>query len=193
MNQFGFLLFDAFEDLDFFGPWEMIAHWSANFNGPKVCTISEHGQDVTSVKQLTLKVDTRIDNCPPLDYLLVPGGLGTRTEVNNPALIDFIREQATQAQAILSVCTGAFLLHQAGLLMNKRACTHWQSMNRLRHLDHVHVVEQRYVHDGNIWTSAGVSAGIDMALAFIADQAGNKTAANIQRYAEYFPDGKRYT
>ncbi len=127
-----------------------------------------------------------------LDVLLVPGGQGTRREAGNPVLLDFVRRQAPGCQALLSVCTGSFVLHAAGLLKGKRATTHWGSLQRLRDLGEVQVVEERFRRDGKIWCSAGVSAGIDLALAFIAEAAGGQTAGQVQFAAEYFPAGTTY-
>ncbi len=192
-TRFGFLLFEGFEDLDFIGPWEMITTWSQKFNGPnELFIINETGDDVTSINGLTVKTNIDFDHCPPLDYLLVPGGLGTRKEVNNQKIISFIKEQASNCKQVLSVCTGAFLLHTAGLLNSKKATTHWASLDRLKAFKEIEVVEQRYIHDANIWSSAGISAGIDMTLAFIADIAGEKIAGDIQLYTEYYPDDKIY-
>jgi transcriptional regulator GlxA family with amidase domain len=118
--------------------------------------------------------------------------MGTRKEVNNLVLEGFIATQSRKCKAVLSVCTGAFLLHKAGLLSGKKATTHWNSLDRLRSLGDVTVIEERFVRDGNIWTSAGVSAGIDLMLAFIADFAGDETAGKVQFAAEYYPSGQRY-
>ena len=192
-TRFGFLLFDEFEDLDFAGPWEMIAVWSKQFNGPQeLCLISESGTDITSAKGLTLKTSFNFYTCPALDYLLIPGGWGTRREVNNQKLLAFIKKQAQDCQQLLSVCTGSFLLQAAGLLHGKKAATHWGSVDRLRAFTDVAVVEERYTRDGSIWTSAGVSAGIDMALAFIAAIAGEAIAGNVQLFAEYYPQARIY-
>ena len=97
--------------------------------------------------------------------------------------------QARGAQAVLSVCTGSFLLQRAGLLAGRRATTHWSAMARLAALGDVQVVPQRIVRDGNVWTAAGVSAGIDLALAFIAAVDGAEVAGKIQLGAEYYPAG----
>jgi transcriptional regulator GlxA family with amidase domain len=132
------------------------------------------------------------DTCPPLDYLLVPGGQGTRTEVNNSTLVDFVRRCAADCKAVLSVCTGSFVLHAAGLLSRKRATTHWASLERLRALGEVDVVEERWVQDEAVWTAAGVSAGIDMTLAFIAAVAGDDAAGRVQFGAEYYPAAASY-
>jgi transcriptional regulator GlxA family with amidase domain len=93
---------------------------------------------------------------------------------------------------VLSVCTGSFLLHRAGLLGGKRATTHWNSLDRMRALGDVEVVEERWVRDGRIWTSAGISAGMDLTLAFVADYAGEEIAGQVQFEAEYYPAGARY-
>ena len=90
-----------------------------------------------------------------------------------------------------SVCSGSFILQAAGLLDGRSATTHWKAIGALRALG-VDVVEERFVHDGPVWSSGGVSAGIDMTLAFIADQAGEQAAYETQMNAEYFPDGRRY-
>ena len=141
---------------------------------------------------MSINPQVTFSECPPLDYLLVPGGQGTRKEVDNEVLIRFVTEQAQHCQAVLSVCTGAFILHRAGLLSGRRATTHWASLDRLRDLGDVTVIEERIVRDGRIWTSAGVSAGIDLALAFVADAAGEETAGRIQFGVEYYPSPKSY-
>ncbi|WP_432452360.1 MULTISPECIES: DJ-1/PfpI family protein [unclassified Agarivorans] len=191
--NFGILVFDQVEELDFVGPWEMLTMWRKNANGPENCIIVNETLDpVTCAKGLSINPHASFSSCPPLDYLLIPGGEGTRTEVDNPVLIDFVANQAKNCKAVLSVCTGSFVLHAAGLLSGKKATTHWQSLERLRALGDVTVVEQRYVQDGNVWSSAGVSAGTDLMLAFIANVAGETTAGQIQFAAEYYPSSVKY-
>jgi transcriptional regulator GlxA family with amidase domain len=141
---------------------------------------------------LKIVPDCSFATCAPLDYLLIPGGQGTRREAHNAELLAFVRKQAAHCQHVLSVCTGAFLLQAAGLLDGKRATTHWASLGRLRQHPGVTVVEERFVRDGNLWTAAGVSAGIDLALAFIAEQAGEEVAGKVQLAAEYYPSPRRY-
>src|SRR5581483_3747291 len=120
---------------------------------------------------------------------LVPGGQGTRTEVNNPAMIEYVRRAAAESELVTSVCTGSFVLERAGLLTGKRATTHWASLDRFRALGTVEVVEgERFVDEGRIITAAGVSAGIDMALYLVGRLWGPKVARRVQKGVEYFPD-----
>jgi transcriptional regulator GlxA family with amidase domain len=191
--NFGFLVFPDVEELDFVGPWEMISMWGKLFGGPENRLIVAQSCDsVTCAKGLSINPHISFDECPQLEFLLVPGGQGTRKEVDNPLLVRFISEQARFCKAILSVCTGTFLLHRAGLLSGKKATTHWNSLDRLRALGDVVVVEERFVHDGNVWSSAGVSAGIDLVLALIADTDSEETAGKVQFAAEYYPSARRY-
>ena len=188
----GVLVFTAVEELDFVGPWEMLGMWGLVASKPAPLLIAQKAEPVRCAKGLTVLPQHGFDDCPELDVLVVPGGQGTRREVDNPKLIEFIADRAGSAKAVLSVCTGAFLLHKAGLLAGRRATTHWASLDRLRALGDVTVVEERYVIDGPIWTSAGVSAGLDMALEFVARMDGPVVAGKVQLAAEYYPEGYRH-
>ena len=191
--NFSILVFNQVEELDFVGPWEMLTMWKKNANGPENCLIVGQSLEPTiCAKGLSINPHASFATCPPLDYLLVPGGQGTRQEVSNPELINFVASQAKNCKAVLSVCTGAFVLHAAGLLSGKKATTHWGSLERLRALGDVSVVEQRYVQDGNIWSSAGVSAGTDLMLAFIASVDGEDAAGKVQFASEYYPSSVKY-
>ena len=191
--NFGFLIFPDTEELDLVGPWEIINVWRENEGGPENCFIvSENRGEVRCSKGLRINADYSYTDCPPLDYLLIPGGKGRRQQVDNPETIRFVKEQAARCRHVLSVCTGAFILRAAGLLSGKLATTHWGSLDELRAVEGVTVKEDRYVRNGNIWTAAGVSAGIDMALALVAAEAGEDTAGRVQLYAEYFPEDRRY-
>ena len=186
--NFGIVIFPEVEELDFVGPWEMLTLWSKLAAGPANCLIVAQAREpVVCAKGLSVNPHVSFADCPPLDYLLVPGGMGTRREVDNPEMVRFLAAQAPGCKALLSVCTGAFVLHAAGLLSGKAATTHWASLDRLRALGNVEVVERRFVQDGNVWTSAGVSAGTDLMLAFIAHAAGEEAAARVQLQAEYYP------
>ena len=192
IRRFGILLFPGVEELDFVGPWEMLRMWSLYADGPPECLlVAQTLAPVECAKGMRVLPDHDFATCPALDGLLVPGGKGTREQVNNPALLDFVRSQAAGAQAMLSVCTGSFVLQAAGLLAGRSATTYWSMLPALRELG-VSVQEQRFVHDGPVWTSAGVSAGTDMMLAYIAHVAGDDAAGKVQLAAEYYPAATRY-
>lgn len=191
--NFGVLIFPQAEELDFVGPWEMLTLWRKLAGGPENCfVVAQSLTPVVCANGLSVNPAASFESCPPLDYLLVPGGQGTRTEVSNPTLVGFVSSQAKGCKAVLSVCTGSFVLHAAGLLSGKKATTHWGSLARLRALGDVEVIEQRFVQDGNIWSAAGVSAGTDLMLAFIASVSGEEAAGKIQFAAEYYPSSVRY-
>lgn len=191
--NFGMVVFNKVEELDFIGPWEMLGVWSAYCKGPENrFIIAEKREPIACAKGLSINPHVSFADCPPLDFLLVPGGAGTNNEVSNPAMIAFVAAQAKNCKAVLSVCSGSFVLHAAGLLAHKKATTHWGMLQKLRNLGDVEVVEQRFINDGNIWSSAGISAGTDMMLAFIADFAGEDVAGGVQSGAEYYPDNRRY-
>lgn len=191
--NFGILVFPGVEELDFIGPWELLRMWSVLAEGPKDCfLIAQSLEPIVCAKGLSINPSIAMEDCPRLDFLLVPGGEGTLKEVDNPVLIRFIEEQARGCQAVLSVCTGSFLLHRAGLLSGKTATTHWAWLDRLRALGGVEVVEERYVRDGKVWSAAGISAGIDLMLALIASVAGDEAAGKVQFRTEYYPSAKLY-
>ena len=124
---------------------------------------------------------------PPLEVLLVPGGFGTRQEMDNPRMIGFVQKAGGQARWVTSVCTGALILHRAGFLSGRKATTYWNALDLLQSMGEVQIVRERFVHDGNVVTSAGVSAGIDMALYLVSLLRDAQTARNVQKMVEYFP------
>ncbi len=197
----GILIFDDVEVLDFCGPFEVFSVAAkcvqeAGGESPfTVFTLAERadGQPVRCVGGLLVQPHYSLDNHPPIDLLVVPGGWGTRREVDNARLIDWIRAQATRAQLTTSVCTGAFLLGRAGLLEGRKVTTHWASIERLRaSLPSATVLEHiRYVDEGAIVTSAGISAGIDMALHLVARLQGDDLARQTARRMEYTPATER--
>ena len=183
----GIVLFPDVEELDFVGPLEALGAMAFIDRGWQVVTIAEAGGSVRARHGLSVNVDHSFADAPPLDVLLVPGGLGTRQEVDKPRMIDFVREAGANAQYVTSVCTGAFILHRAGFLSGRRATTHWGAIGQLRELGDVEVVEERFVQDGNVITAAGVSAGIDMALYLASLLTDPQTARNVQKMMEYYP------
>ncbi len=128
---FGLLIFPGVEELDLVGPWELLSLWHQLAGGPECLVISESAGPITCAKGLSLNPHASFATCPPLDYLLVPGGQGTRTEVGNARLLEFVATCGGACQAVLSVCTGAFLLHAAGLLAGRTATTQWVSDDNL--------------------------------------------------------------
>jgi transcriptional regulator GlxA family with amidase domain len=185
----GILLFENMEELDFVGPWEVftMARHTGREND-RVVTIAERSEPVRAAKGLRVIPDYDFSNAPKLDVLLVPGGQGTRKEVDNPALIEWLRTTAPSCTWVTSVCTGALLLHEAGLARGKRVTTHWGFVEQLRQRGDVEVLEKvRYVRDGNLVTSAGVSAGIDMALWLVGQLHGVAHARLTQKLMEYDP------
>jgi transcriptional regulator GlxA family with amidase domain len=194
-RNIGILLFDDVEELDFVGPYEVFT-MSNEMYGLKgedtrdnVFLIGETGQKITCAKFMVVEPHMSIADAPPLDLLLVPGGMGTRREVNNPALLDWIARTAGTCEWVTSVCTGSYLLCAAGLAEGKRVTTHWAFIPALREQGKAAAVldEVRYVRDGNLVTAAGVSAGIDMALWLLGQMHGEDHARATQRAMQYDP------
>jgi transcriptional regulator GlxA family with amidase domain len=186
----GIVLFPDFEDLDAIGPREALTMMAKGSGGEwQVVLISEDGGPVQSFLGTRYLVDYGYDNCPQLDVILVPGGLGTRKEMQNEKHLEFVRKQGAGCEYVTSVCTGALILHRAGFLEGKSATTHWGSIPELQNLggDTNVVTDQRWVHDGNVITAAGVSAGIDMSLYLISLLKDPATAKRVQQMMEYFP------
>jgi len=184
----GILLFDDAEELDFVGPFEVFTMARAGHEEDRVVTIAERAEPVRAAKGLRVIPDHGFADAPPLDVLLVPGGQGTRREVANPVLIEWLRKAAETCTWVTSVCTGSLLLHEAGIARGKRVTTHWAFVETLRQRGDVEVLgDVRYVRDGRLVTSAGVSAGIDMALWLVGQLHGPAHARQTQRLMEYDP------
>jgi len=182
------VIFPDAEELDFVGPWEVFTMLrSLEPDLCEVVTVSEDGGEMRCAKGLRVVADHSFASAPAADIILVPGGRGTRAEVDNPRMVEFLRAKAVAAEVTTSVCTGSFLLERAGLLEGRRATTHWASLDRLRALGTVHVVEDRWVDEGGVITASGVSAGIDMALYLVGRLWGADLARRVQKAIEYFP------
>ena len=187
---FGILLFPEVEELDFVGPWELFGLWRAHGDGPRCITIGPNREPVRARHGLRVCPDVSMKEAPSLSYLLVPGGPGAGPAAQDAHTQQFIAHQAEAVDALLSVCTGVRLLHAAGLLAGRSVTTHHTALDDVRDWDGVTAVDdKRYVRDGTLWTAAGISAGLDMALAFIAAEAGPDVAKRVQRAAEYRPGG----
>ncbi|RCH67468.1 DJ-1/PfpI family protein [Streptomyces sp. SDr-06] len=189
MTTYGLLIFDGAEELDFAGPWEVFTASSMLRDGADTAVlIAERTHAVRCNKGMRVLPDHTFDDHPPLDVLLVPGGNGTRREVSNPVLTDWIRTTAADVAWTTSVCTGALLLHEAGLARGRRVATHYQFEDALEARGDVTVVrDARYVVDGNLVSSQGVSAGIDMALWLIGRLHGRDHARAVRQYIQYEP------
>lgn len=184
----GIVAFDDAEELDFVGPWEVFT-MAAQANGTdRVLLLAEHARPVRCAKGLRVVPDASLAEAPPLDVVLVPGGIGTREAMESEALLAWLRDVGARCRWVTSVCTGALVLHRAGFLAGRRATTHWSMLEALRDMGDVTVLEgRRYVRDGNVVTAAGVSAGIDMALWLVGELHGPDFARGVQRFMEYDP------
>jgi transcriptional regulator GlxA family with amidase domain len=185
----GIVLFPDFEELDAMGPRETLGMMARLSGGEwRVVIVSQDGEPVRGFLGTSIVADHSFADCPHLDVIVVPGGQGTRQEVDNPRIIEFVRGAGANAQYVTSVCTGAFILHRAGFLSGKRATTHWGAIGQLRELGDVEVSDsERWVRDGNVITSAGISAGIDMSLYLVSLLKDAQTAQNVQKMMEYYP------
>jgi transcriptional regulator GlxA family with amidase domain len=191
INRVAILLFDGVELLDFAGPFEVFSAARSNPDSPdrlmEVFTVAEQDDPIICRNGLVVLPSYSLKYCPYADILVIPGGQGTRTAIHNKRLIAWIHQRAGEVSLTTSVCTGSFLLAQAGLLTGKAATTHWGSIQRLRDdFPDLDVREnQRWVDAGEIITSAGVSAGIDMALHVLDRIYGPDIAAATARGIEY--------
>jgi transcriptional regulator GlxA family with amidase domain len=189
----GILIFDDVEVLDFCGPFEVFStarpagEHSDTSQIFTVLTIAEQDRIITCRGGLLVKPHATIDHHPPLDILVVPGGQGTRRERHNQRILDWIAQQGQHTNLTTSVCTGAFLLAERGLLDNQRATTHWNSIEWMRNTYPAinMLADTRVVDEGHIITSAGISAGIDMSLHVVSRLYGFETAKWTARRMEY--------
>jgi transcriptional regulator GlxA family with amidase domain len=196
----GIFIFDDVEVLDFAGPFEVFSRTrtvagsesrrtddSAPF---ETFTVARSRDAVTAIGGLTVTPRYSWADAPSIDILVVPGGFGTRALLTDEATLRWIRQTSAASRQVTSVCTGALLLAKAGLLRGKRATTHWAGLDLLASIDPtIHVQrDRRVVHDG-VFTSAGVSAGIDMSFAVVEQICGRDVASETAHYIEY-PWGK---
>ena len=197
-KQTGILIFKDVEVLDFCGPFEVFSVTRLNESKRReepspfnVFLVAETKSLVVAAGGMKVVPDYDLDACPPLDILVVPGGWGTRAEMSNERLLGWIAERSRQVETLASVCTGALLLGKAGLLGGKRATTHWRSLDWMEELFPKTRVERHlhFVEDGALFTSAGISAGIDMALKIVTRHFGDAVARATAKQMEYpFPE-----
>jgi transcriptional regulator GlxA family with amidase domain len=189
----GIFLFNDVEVLDFAGPFEVFAVTIINRSAPDefvpfdVTTFSENGGMVSARNGLKIITDYSFQTAPEYDILVIPGGIGTSREVQNPNVIEWIRERMKQVELMTSVCTGSFLLAEAGLLEGKSATTYWASIDQMRKTyPSIEVQENvKFVDAGNIISSAGISAGINMAFHVVRRLLGKEVAQATAKGMEY--------
>ena len=183
------LIFESVEVLDFCGPFEVfsVANRFTEATAFHVFTVAEKPGPVLTRGGLSVNPHHRLPDCPRPDVLLVPGGQGTRREMHNAVLTDWIKARSQEAELVLSVCTGALLLARAGLLDGLEATTHHGAIDLLREVapkTTVHA-DRRFVDNGRVVCSAGIAAGIDMSLHVVARLLGSEVAEKTARQMEY--------
>jgi len=191
----GIVVFDGAEELDFVGPWEVFTasaalRAEAEVDGSaddRVVLVAESSAPVRCAKGLRVLPDLTFADVAALDVVVVPGGMGTRREVENPLLFDWLRTVDATTTWTTSVCTGSFLLHASKVEEGRRLATHWGSEDRLAALGVDVVREARFVRDRKVVSSQGVSAGIDMALWVVGQLHSPAHARRVQRYIQYDP------
>ncbi len=190
----GVVIFDDVEVLDFAGPFEVfsVAGRQGSPNPDEVVmkafTIAQSDQVVHARGNLLIQPHFTFENHPPLDVLVVPGGFGTRREIDNPVMIDWLSKVSATPSLRTSVCTGSFLLGKIGLFDGRKATTHWASLDRMEEtFPKVQVIRDvRWVDEGDVVSSAGISAGIDMSLHVVERLLGREVAEKTARNMEYF-------
>jgi transcriptional regulator GlxA family with amidase domain len=197
-KQVGVVIFDDVEVLDFCGPFEVFSAARLNEDRRReepspfeVLLVAEKSGPVCASGGMQVIPHYTFRTCPRLDVLVVPGGWGTRRELKNPVMLDWLRRRALEVETLTSVCTGSMLLGFAGLIDGRHATTHWKSLDWMRDSFPSVAVEydQHVVEDGRVLTSAGISAGIDMALRAVARYCGEKVARATAKHMEYpYPD-----
>ncbi|MEM7727978.1 MAG: DJ-1/PfpI family protein [Pseudomonadota bacterium] len=187
----GVFVFEGVEELDFVGPWEMLTMWRSYAKGPnRIETFALDAGHLKCAKGLTIVPDSALPS-HSYDIVVVPGGFAAIDFADDPKRMKSLSPILENAEHCLSVCTGAYILAAAGLLKGRSAATHWKTGPDLSSRG-VDVQSRRYVHAPPVWTSAGVSAGMDMILAFIASIGGEAAAASVQYNSEYYPEDVRY-
>jgi transcriptional regulator GlxA family with amidase domain len=193
-KRVGIVLFENVEVLDFSGPFEVFSVTRLNEEKRReepspfeVLLLAEHPGPVTATGNMKVIPHYEFENCPPLDILVVPGGWGTRRELNNPVMLEWLRTRAAEVETLTSVCTGSMLLGFAGQLNGLHATTHSRSLDWMRDSFPTVTVgfEKHVVEDGRVFTSAGISAGIDMALKVVVRYFGEDIARTTARHMEY--------
>lgn len=189
MRKIGAVIFDGFEMLDYYGPLEMFAMHRDAF---EIVAVGENASGAEASGGPVTVPDATFADGSDYDVLLIPGGMGSRAELENPVMLDWLRAACDKAEVVTSVCTGSALLARAGVLDGSAATTNKRAFDWVREVSQTDAVtwkkHARWVEDGNFFTSSGVSAGMDMSLAVIEQLLGKDAARDAALWAEYEPN-----
>ena len=189
-TRIAIFLFEDVEELDWAGPWEVLAAWMQFYpDEVQVFTVAREEGPIKCAKGLSVLADYTWSNVPEFDVLIYPGGQGTRAQLGDQGIREWVEKAKNSGTLMTSVCTGALVYADVGLLDGRPATTHWASLDLLGTLGQsIEVRRDRWVDDGDVITSAGVSAGIDMALHLVERLQSTERAKEIKRYIQYDPD-----
>jgi len=186
------VLFDGAEELDWAGPWEVLAAWAQEWpeDGAEVYTVADSREPVTCAKGLRVLPDNAWEDAPAPDVVVWPGGRGTRPMLRDERVRERVRRLAASGALMTSVCTGSLVYADAGLLDGRPATTHWSALDELAALGQgIRIdADARFIDDGDVVVAAGVSAGIDMALHLVTRLHSAERAREVRRYIQYDPD-----
>ncbi len=190
-TRIGIYLFPNAEELDWAGPWEVLAHWAKEWpdDDVEVLTFADEEGPVTCAKGLRVLPDRTRSNVGELDVLVFPGGIGTRAQLGDESIKQWLSDLASGGTLMTSVCTGALVFADAGLLTARPATTYWAQLDLLKDLDSSVEVrpDDRFVDSGEVITAAGVSAGIDMALHLVKRLHSEDRARAVRKGIQYDP------
>ncbi len=190
-TRIGVFIFEGAEELDFVGPWEVLTMWAQMFpdDGVEVFMLAQGAEPITCAKGMRVIPDHTWDTSPPIDVLVYPGGEGNRVQIGDETFRGWVRKIAESGALMTSVCSGALVYADSGLLDGKAATSHWSVVDVLPTLGKDIEVrkDDRFVDAGNVITAAGVSAGIDMALHLVARLKSVERAKEVKHYIQYDP------
>lgn len=185
---YGIYLFQQVAALDFVGPADVFSLSNMLHNGGRVVTIAESTAPVVCANGMTITPDYDFSSAPELDVLLIPGAEQLDDAMGSPAALEWITQQADKVAFVAAVCTGALIIQKAGLLVDKKATTHWQLLEQLAADERTRVMpDMRYVRDGQVITAQGISAGIDMALWLVGELYTPDHARMVRKILQYDP------
>lgn len=186
MIKIGILIFPQVEEMDFVAPFEVLSYINKiEPNSTQVFLIAERLELIQAANGMKIFPDHSFASCPSLDIVVVPGGKGRIQAMHNPKMTEFIIYQSKRVQYIASVCTGAFILAEAGLLTNRKATTYHSAFEELKAYTTIIVEKAKVVHDGNIITSAGVTSGLELGFYILKILFGNVLAQTVANKIEY--------